>query len=245
MSKPYLFLLSLISCTLFTSLAISKPSKNCNLAPFDYKAFGGCPVSPKHSKEINQLVLQKDFSSLEMQQRLILEVLVPTTNLGYTEAKGKKIYRGSFLTYHPTCIKTIVENSKELTLVNIYSGTVPIASDLAELERKQLKLFGVENYLYFQSFHTNASDADLATFIKTIFSLPGDIYIHCFGGIHRTGLVFGIIQKCLNEAPEDLVIQEYRCHAGYESPSQPGSARKFDENRIKDFDCTLLTQSLN
>jgi protein tyrosine/serine phosphatase len=64
--------------------------------------------------------------------------------------------------------------------------------------------------------------------------------MHCYGGQHRTGIIFGIIQKCLNRIPIDEVIAEYRCHTAYESPEHPGGAKPENERAIREFPCKIL-----
>lgn len=233
-------LLTLILVFFKEPTIISAAGRQCNIPKYRDTTIPGCTCSPDQNDEINKLVLLKDFTDKKLQQKLLIDVLLPHTNIGYTEIKDKKIYRGSFLTYHPQCIKGLAEKSKRLNVINIYSGTSPIASDLSELERKQFKLFGVETYLFFQNFHTNAPEDEITNLIIFILRLDGDVYIHCFGGVHRTGLLFGIMQKCLNQVTVEEVIDEYRCHAGYTSPKQAGSARKFDEDRIRNFNCSYL-----
>jgi hypothetical protein len=234
----------ILICTLLTVTFEQVQAKDCSVLCPTTNLPKDCKSSPKHSEEINQLLLKKEFPEKELQQRLLLEVLAPTTNLGCTNFLGKKLYRGSFLTFHPKCIKALVDKSNKLTVVNIYSGSVNLASDLSELERREFKLFGVADYLYFQDFHTTSSDHEIVTLIEILNRLPGDIYLHCFGGIHKTGLLFGVIQKCINKLPIDTVIEEYRCHASYQSPHAVGSSRKYDEDRLKNFDCSILQSIL-
>jgi hypothetical protein len=66
---------------------------------------------------------------------------------------------------------------------------------------------------------------------------PGAVYIHCYGGHHRTGVVYGVMQKCFaNMAVEDI-LDEYKCHIGFESPTKPGGYNADNEIVIREFPC--------
>jgi hypothetical protein len=74
-------------------------------------------------------------------------------------------------------------------------------------------------------------------------SQPGSAYIHCYGGHHRTGVVWGVLQKCMGQdhqgKPMDVddIVKEYQCHIGYESPERPGGYHKDNEALIREFPC--------
>jgi hypothetical protein len=63
--------------------------------------------------------------------------------------------------------------------------------------------------------------------------VPGAAYIHCYGGHHRTGLVWGVMQKCLGKMPIEDVLSEYTCHVGK-------GAHKDNEIMIREFPCAEL-----
>jgi hypothetical protein len=71
----------------------------------------------------------------------------------------------------------------------------------------------------------------------------GSAYIHCYGGHHRTGVVWGVLQKCMGQDEKgrpmnvDDIISEYKCHIGYESPEKPGNYHKDNEVLIREFPC--------
>jgi hypothetical protein len=68
-------------------------------------------------------------------------------------------------------------------------------------------------------------------------SKPGSVYIHCYGGHHRTGAVWGVLQKCVGKMPVQDIIDEYKCHIGYESPASPGGYHADNEALIREFPC--------
>ncbi len=66
---------------------------------------------------------------------------------------------------------------------------------------------------------------------------PGSVYIHCYGGHHRTGAVYGVLQKCIGGMPVEKVVDEYRCHIGYESEARRGGQHPDNETVIREFPC--------
>jgi hypothetical protein len=68
-------------------------------------------------------------------------------------------------------------------------------------------------------------------------SKSGSVYIHCYGGHHRTGTVWGVLQKCVGRMPVENIIAEYKCHIGYESAQNPGGYHPDNEALIREFPC--------
>jgi len=66
---------------------------------------------------------------------------------------------------------------------------------------------------------------------------PGSVYIHCYGGHHRTGAVWGVLQKCIGKMPVEDIVSEYKCHIGYESSEKPGGYHADNEALIREFPC--------
>jgi hypothetical protein len=59
--------------------------------------------------------------------------------------------------------------------------------------------------------------------------------------MHRTGMVFGVIERCLGRASDEAVIARYRRHVAWVSPEQPGGYEQNNVDFILGFDCALLT----
>lgn len=81
---------------------------------------------------------------------------------------------------------------------------------------------------------------DVAAIIRQIEGLSenqGAAYIHCYGGHHRTGAVWGVLQKCIGKMNVEDVIAEYKCHIGYASEQDPGGYHKDNETLIREFPC--------
>ncbi len=68
----------------------------------------------------------------------------------------------------------------------------------------------------------------------------GNLHVHCGGGMHRTGMVVGVIDRCLNGTPMDRIEADYKRHVGWRSPQTPGGFEKANVAFIRDFDCKLL-----
>ncbi len=58
--------------------------------------------------------------------------------------------------------------------------------------------------------------------------------------MHRTGIVWGVIQKCIAKMNINDVLNEYRCNVGYESESNPGGFKINNEIVIKNFPCDCI-----
>ncbi len=68
----------------------------------------------------------------------------------------------------------------------------------------------------------------------------GNIHLHCDGGMHRTGMIAGVIERCLGREPLDVVEAHYRYHVGYRDPAHPGGLEEGNLRFIREFDCGLL-----
>lgn len=79
--------------------------------------------------------------------------------------------------------------------------------------------------------------ADIIHEVEGQKSDSGAVYIHCYGGHHRTGAVYGVMQKCFGKMPVDDIINEYKCHIGYESEQKPGGYHADNETLIREFPC--------
>lgn len=81
---------------------------------------------------------------------------------------------------------------------------------------------------------------DIAFIINEIEGSPKDqgaAYIHCYGGHHRTGAVWGVLQKCIGKMDVEKIVEEYKCHIGWESEMKPGGYAKDNEAVIREFPC--------
>lgn len=71
-------------------------------------------------------------------------------------------------------------------------------------------------------------------------SPQGNIYLHCGGGMHRSGMVMGILERCVNGASMEAVTRRYRWHTAWRGPQNPGGAEPGNLEVIARFDCSRL-----
>lgn len=194
---------------------------------------------------------EKGAFSEASQQKIVKNVL-ESQNMGaaiFTFPGGRKktVYRGSFMTGNPTCIQNLVKTKGVESIVNLYSGDIGAHIQLANDERLIFEKAGGHSYFQVLNYDyklartpENTVINKVVEIIKTIESAPGNVFVHCFGGIHRTGIAFAVMQKCLNKLPIEQVISEYRCHALYENEARQGGRKEENELVIQHFPCNLL-----
>lgn len=158
------------------------------------------------------------------------------------------------------CMRSLVHEHSLSKIVNYDELDWPSAETLTAEERASLMRFNEKaRYWKFndsvgRTFQYKISKApgkddparkrfifdDLARIIREIEGIkedPGAVYIHCYGGHHRTGVVYGVLQKCIGRMPVDKILEEYRCHIGYESEERKGGQHPDNETVIREFPC--------
>lgn len=68
----------------------------------------------------------------------------------------------------------------------------------------------------------------------------GNIHIHCGGGMHRSGMIAGVIERCVNHEPWEVVRGHYLYHVGYRDAAHPGGMEEGNLRFIQGFECGLL-----
>lgn len=68
----------------------------------------------------------------------------------------------------------------------------------------------------------------------------GHLHVHCGGGMHRTGMIVGVVEKCVNGAAMAEVEAHYRRHVAWRDPAHPGGAEEGNLRFLRDFDCARL-----
>lgn len=195
------------------------------------------------------LALESLFhTDVSLFQRELTEFVTRYNNLGGARFRlptGEKVvYRSSILTRNPACLAHLVRNASVTSLVNLYSGTLIQERELAFEEEALFERFGGRSYVHILGFSDapkpdydlNAIHRDLAGIVRLIGALPGNILIHCVGGIHRTGVVFGVLQKCFNGVTPERIIADYTSHAGGIVVGNP-EYRPANVEIIRGFDC--------
>jgi hypothetical protein len=185
-------------------------------------------------------------------EKTIVAELTEHQNMGgarfrFPSGIEKSVYRGSFLTANLACLDGLVKERNVRSVVNLYRGELQSHLELAEKEAQAFESFGgrayiqVLNYNYSMEHQTREDLFQrIAEIARIVEAAPGDVMIHCFGGMHRTGVLFGVLQKCLNRVPVEQVLDEYRCHADWKSAERPGGAREENETVLREFPCELL-----
>jgi hypothetical protein len=159
------------------------------------------------------------------------------------------------------CFKSLMQTGHVRHVINLYSGDFPFqdmlaaekklalragasyfdAGDAAESRWRQL----VEAKEDYQQNKRQAMQS-LAAIIRAQILKPqnhspvGNIYLHCAGGMHRSGMVFGVLRRCVNQDTMEVIEKEYARHVAWASVSQPGGFEPLNLQFIRDFDCSLL-----
>ena len=162
-----------------------------------------------------------------------------------------------------SCFRSLIKAAHVRHVVNLYAGSFPF-HDLIDAEKAQAKVLGADYFdlrdhsdLRWRSLveeeHTylegkQEAQRRLARLIRERILRPGggpprgNIYFHCAGGMHRSGMLFGVLRRCLNLASMREIEAEYRRHVGYRSDEQPGGYEPLNLRFIRDFDCSLLKE---
>jgi hypothetical protein len=163
-----------------------------------------------------------------------------------------------------SCVRSLLDAGDVRHIVNLYGGEMPTA-DLDADEEKAVESAGGT---YFQAREDDPEIASwreamrdhgneesrrkamiaVARLVNDHILRPGgeppkgNVQVHCGGGMHRTGMVFGVIERCVNGTPEDVVLSRYRFHTGWKSPEDPGGGEQENIDFILGFDCSLLNR---
>lgn len=159
------------------------------------------------------------------------------------------------------CFKSLLDAGHVRHIVNLYGGTFPF-HDVIAREKRYARARGA-TYLDLASvpelkwrrlveqqadYRANLGEAmqRMARLIREHLLRPGgkpprgNLYVHCGGGMHRSGMVFGVLRRCINGEPMQRVEREYRRHTDYRSDAEPGGFERLNLQFIADFDCKLL-----
>ena len=161
-----------------------------------------------------------------------------------------------------SCFESLIRHAGVRHVINLYGGTFPFY-DVIEAERKMAQKLGATFYdlskkpeLKFRSlieepedYQKNIKQAEenLAKLINTRLLRPdgeaprGNLYFHCCGGMHRSGMIFGVLQRCINGVPMSEIEQQYRRHVAYTDDQRPGGFEPLNLRFIRQFDCKRIT----
>jgi hypothetical protein len=225
----------------------------------------GVKLDPKQRKKIEGKLFSKTLWGLV---RTLL-IGGDNNNVAVLALKGVKtsdgrvvtLFRSGF-TPDPTakgsCFKALVDGGVRHVL-NLYGGPMRTA-DLDAAEKQVVEGAGGTYFLARDAGYelgewrellrkkgdVKVPQAAVATLINDHVLRPGgalpkgDIHVHCGGGMHRTGMVVGIIDRCVNGAAADKVLADYRKHVGWRSQAVPGGFEQGNIDFIQGFDCSVL-----
>gem|GEM_PF-1475318 len=162
-----------------------------------------------------------------------------------------------------SCFASLVRAAGVRHVANLYAGPMR-TSDLEKGEQAVVAKAGGTYYLARDASdkaaewreHLRASDGKanaqkeamkaVAAIINDSLLRPGgkaptgNLHVHCGGGMHRTGMVVGIIDRCLNGTDEASWTADYKRHVGWRSTAEPGGFEDDNVAFIRAFDCSLL-----
>ena len=158
-----------------------------------------------------------------------------------------------------SCVRSLVAAANVRHIVNLYAGPMP-TEGLEAAERQIVQAASGSYYTargdpdgnWREDLREGDGDAQLnamravARLIKTQILHPGgaapkgNVQVHCGGGMHRTGMVVGVFDRCVNRAPWPDVAAAYKRHVGWRSDAEPGGFEPRNLAFIEQFDCALL-----
>lgn len=194
--------------------------------------------------------------------------VVPLNGVKRADGSPLLVFRSAF-TPDPdvtgSCYQSLIQAAKVRHVVNLYDGEIPTA-DLEAAERASVEsaggtydtvrdaggdIAGWRDLLRKHGDDPEAqarAEAAVAELINTRILAPsgtspqGNVHIHCGGGMHRTGMVIGVLERCINNTPMEEITEAYRHHVSWQSPEVPGGAEPENLEFIESFDCSLLNR---
>jgi hypothetical protein len=155
-----------------------------------------------------------------------------------------------------SCYRTLLREGHVKHVINLYDGEMYV-DDLVAAERAVAEELGASyvrtaelDYGHWrdtirkhpeQGPEREKATQNVVRLIKEQILMPagkpprGNILIHCGGGMHRTGMIIGILQKAINGASMEEIEKTYRYHVGYRSESQKGGFEQGNLDFINGF----------
>ena len=160
------------------------------------------------------------------------------------------------------CLQHLVEKENIRQIVNLYDGSFKTKYALSFWEKNLFLKTTLDkngrfgHYTQIKDFDYDLEERgaeriykDVINIIAQIASVPGNALIHCYGGMHRTGVVFGVMQKCLNGPKNksenkkfvtEVIHNEYKCHTAYQNEEKKGGYHIENMTVIRNFPCERL-----
>ncbi len=196
--------------------------------------------------------------------------VLPLRGYTYVDAAGQKrpvlVFR-SGITPEPaapgSCFRSLLSAGGVRHVVNLFDGDIPVA-DLIDAESAVARAQGASYHIasddpqgygpwrdllrshYDEPDKRQQAFRGVARLVREQILAPGgasprgNLHIHCGGGMHRSGMVAAVLERCVNREPLDVVIAHYRTHVGYLDAAHPGGQEEGNLRFIRDFDCGLV-----
>jgi hypothetical protein len=179
------------------------------------------------------------------------------------------VFRTGF-TPHPdqadSCFQSLLDAGGVKHVVNLFDGDIP-AEDLVAAESKAAVAHnasyhfatdgkdGADSYGPWRDTlrkswddveKRNEAMKSVARLVREQILAPGgaaprgNIHVHCGGGMHRTGMIVGVVERCINHEPPEAVEAHYKFHVGWQDAQHPGGFEEGNLRFIQSFDCSLL-----
>lgn len=140
----------------------------------------------------------------------------------FPDGSTKVIYRSSFLCETPDALQELIQERHVETVINLYNTHLFDINPWVEKEKALCESFGCKNYINITDFNYNFNNDEekqkvmekITEILSIIRSSQGNVLIHCMGGEHRSGIIFGVLRKCYHPVSMEAIIQEYKCHTG-------------------------------
>lgn len=176
-------------------------------------------------------------------------------SLFYFQKGPKKVYRTAMLMGNIGCLDELINVHGVRHIIDIAN---PISYDTEPWTKREKKYFfelapSLETSQYIEIpdlyyKYKNEKEKEFAyqrvvEIIYKIEDLDGPVLLHCLGGEQKTGVIYGIMQKCINKVPMSEIIEEYKCHTAWQSPQNLGGYRQWNVDFIKNFPCEYLTRN--
>jgi len=179
------------------------------------------------------------------------------------------VFRGGF-TKAPSkagsCVHTLLRTGKVRHIVSLYDGDLLVVDDLRKQEKRaaqKVKASYVETRSVKKPYghwrqaleekatfknpkHLRKVMVQMARLIREQILQPqgktprGNVFFHCGGGMHRSGLLAGVLRRCINKDPLPLIRRLFLYHSAYKGKKAPGGYEPLLLKFIKQFDCSLL-----
>lgn len=165
-----------------------------------------------------------------------------------------------------SCVHTLLRHGQVRHIVNLYAGPMPTA-DLEVAERQATQDVNGTYFLARSSRpeiaewrehlrHHGASAYEevsktVAGIINEQLLRPGgspprgNIHLHCGGGMHRTGMIMGILDRCINGTEAEIIEADYRRHVAWRSDEFPGGFEQANLDFVNAFDCSLIDTNIH